>query len=70
VKSLLKKKNLVTADLTAIQNILMETGSIAYAQKAMLDFAQQAKDILAQFPQNDVNIALQRLVDFTIQRNK
>lgn len=70
VRTLLKKKNLTTADLTAIQNILMETGSIAYAQQAMLDFAQKAKDILSQFPQNDVNLALNRLVDFTIQRNK
>lgn len=70
VRAALKKKNLTTADLTAIQNILMETGSIAYAQQAMLDFAQKAKDVLGQFPQNDVNVALNRLVDFTIQRNK
>lgn len=70
VKALLKKKNLTTADLTEIQNILMETGSIAYAQQAMLGFAQDAKNILAQLPQNEENIALQRLVDFTIQRNK
>ena len=66
----LKKKNLTATDLTGIQNILKETGSIAYAQKAMLEFAQKAKDILGQFPQNDVNVALNRLVDFTIQRNK
>lgn len=70
VRAALKKKNLTATDLTGIQNILMETGSIAYAQKAMLEFAQKAKDILGQFPQNDVNLALNRLVDFTIQRNK
>ncbi len=70
VKSLLKKKNILSADLSELQKLLMQTGSIAYAQKAMLNFAQKAKDILAQFPQNDVNLALNRLVDFTIQRNK
>jgi octaprenyl-diphosphate synthase len=70
VKSLLKKKNILSADLTELQKLLMQTGSIAYAQQAMLNFAQKAKDILAQFPQSDVNEALNRLVDFTIQRNK
>jgi octaprenyl-diphosphate synthase len=67
---LLKKKNILSADLTELQKLLMQTGSIAYAQQAMLNFAQKAKDILAQFPQSDVNEALNRLVDFTIQRNK
>jgi octaprenyl-diphosphate synthase len=70
IKSLLKNKNISSADLKALQNILIDAGSIAFADAAMNEYANRAKEILNSLPGSDVNQAFQQLVDFTIQRNK
>jgi len=70
IKALLKKKNISSSDLLGLQQILMETKAVAFAQQSMIRYADQAKNVLSSFPESEVSNAFQQLVDFTIQRSK
>lgn len=43
IKALLKKKNISSSDLLGLQQILMETKAVAFAQQSMIRYADQAK---------------------------
>jgi octaprenyl-diphosphate synthase len=70
IKLLLKKKSISSSDLSGLQQILMDTRAVEFAQQAMNQYADKAKQILMGYSKCAVNTAFQQLVDFTIQRNK
>lgn len=70
IKRLLKNKNVGQKELIDLQQKLMACGSIAYATEAMQQYAKNAQDILAQFPQSDVSASMNKLIQFTIERDK
>jgi octaprenyl-diphosphate synthase len=46
------------------------TGGIAYATQRMQEFAQEAREILSQFPDSVYRTSLGNLLNYTIERNK
>jgi len=70
IKLLLKNKNVGQKELLVLQQQLMATGSIEYASQAMRQYAKEAEDILAQFPLSEVSQSMNRLIQFTIERDK
>jgi len=46
------------------------TGGIAYANQRMQEFAQEARNILSQFPDSEYRTSLGNLLNYTIERNK
>jgi geranylgeranyl pyrophosphate synthase len=70
IKLLLKNKNVGQKELLVLQQQLMATGSIEYASQAMRQYAKEAEDILAQFPVSEVSQSMNRLIQFTIERDK
>lgn len=46
------------------------SGGMEYAQKKMLQYQQEAFDILKEFPSNVYRVGLEQLVRFTTERNK
>jgi octaprenyl-diphosphate synthase len=70
IKQLLKNKNVSQKELLVLQQQLMTTGSIEYASQAMLQYAKEAENILATFPSSEVSQSMNRLIQFTIERDK
>jgi octaprenyl-diphosphate synthase len=46
------------------------TGGLAYATAKMLEFAQEARELLAQFPASNYRDSLGDLLSYTIERQK
>ncbi len=58
---------------TKVQEVIefvKSTGGIAYATQRMQDFAQEAREILNQFPDSVYRTSLGNLLHYTIERNK
>jgi len=53
-----------------IANFVIDHGGIVEAQQYLDDYRRKALSILSQFEENQANIALKRLVDYIIYRNK
>jgi octaprenyl-diphosphate synthase len=70
IKLLLKNKNVSQKELMILQQQLMSTGSIEYASQAMKHYAKEAENVLAQFPASEVSQSMNRLIQFTIERDK
>lgn len=47
-----------------------KSGGMEYAHQRMMEYQQQAFDILSQFPDNEYRQGLEQLVKFTTERNK
>ena len=47
---------------------VIETGGIEYAAKKMMEYRDDALNILLQFPESDVRKALEELVRYTTDR--
>lgn len=47
-----------------------ERGGIEYAHNRMMEYAQKAKDLLANYPESEAKTALVALVDYTVARKK
>jgi octaprenyl-diphosphate synthase len=51
-------------------DFVKSTGGIAYATQRMQEFAQEAREILLQFPDSAYRTSLGNLLNYTIERNK
>jgi octaprenyl-diphosphate synthase len=51
-------------------DFVKSTGGIAYATQRMHEFAQEAREILQQFPDSAYRTSLGNLLNYTIERNK
>src|SRR5690606_18185969 len=53
-----------------VMTIVRSSGGMKYARQNMLQYQQEAFDILTTFPDNPYKLALEQLVRFTTERNK
>jgi octaprenyl-diphosphate synthase len=51
-------------------DFVKSTGGLQYANKRMNDYAQEAKELLQQFPESSYRKSLEDLISYTIERNK
>jgi octaprenyl-diphosphate synthase len=51
-------------------DFVKSTGGLQYANKRMNDYAQEAKELLQQFPESIYRKSLEDLIGYTIERNK
>jgi octaprenyl-diphosphate synthase len=51
-------------------DFVKSTGGLQYANKRMNDYAQEAKELLQQFPESNYRKSLEDLISYTIERNK
>lgn len=56
--------------INQIIDFVRESGGLAYAEEQMLQYQQQAFDILYTFPETQSRLSLEQLVKFTTQRKK
>lgn len=67
---IIKNQNQNTKKVKEVIDFVANSGGLAYAQKAMLEYKNKALEILKQFEQNEANKALADLVVFTTERKK
>ena len=68
--NIIKKHNENKKKVKEVVDFVVANGGLDYAQKAMMDYKDKALEILAQFEQNEANLALKELVNFTVERTK
>jgi len=51
-------------------DFVKSTGGLQYANQRMNDYAQEAKELLQQFPESSYRKSLEDLISYTIERNK
>ncbi len=67
---IIKNQNQNTKKVKEVIDFVVNSGGLAYAQKAMLEYKNKALEILNHFEQNEANKALADLVVFTTERKK
>ena len=67
---IIKNQNQNTKKVKEVIDFVANSGGLAYAQKAMLEYKNKALEILSHFEQNEANKALADLVVFTTERKK
>ena len=65
---ILKNKNKESAAVQEVINIVTEKGGIQYATEKMNEFYFKAKDILNEFPKNNIRDGLENLVTYVKER--
>jgi len=58
------------AKVNEVIKFVQASGGIEYAKNAMLDYVNQAREILFRFPESAYRTSLEGLVQYTIERNK
>jgi len=67
---IIKNQNQNSKKVKEVIDFVVNSGGLAYAQKAMLEYKNKALEILTHFEQNEANKALADLVVFTTERKK
>lgn len=70
ILGIVRKKKKSAADLQAIVSFVTEKKGIEYTRKAMIGFAEEAHNLLLDFPPSDARQALLDLVAYTVIRKK
>lgn len=70
LKKIIKNKNEEAQMIKRATNLVIEHGGITYAFERMNKLAQEAKDLLNQYPEGEAKEALMGLVNYTINREK
>ena len=68
--NIVKKHNTNPKKVKELLEIVIQSGGIDYAVKKMEEFRNEALRLLHTFPQNDARDALEKLVHYTIDRDK
>ncbi|WP_341227217.1 polyprenyl synthetase family protein [uncultured Arcticibacterium sp.] len=68
--NLVKRHSNKPAKVSEVIEFVKQSGGISYTQNAMMNYMNEANDILASFPDSDYKTALIGLVRFTIERTK
>ncbi|MCO6501178.1 MAG: polyprenyl synthetase family protein [Vicingus serpentipes] len=66
----IRKHNENKKKVKEVVEFVIQNGGIEYAQQAMISYKEKAIAILNEFEQNEANIALKALVNYTIERTK
>jgi octaprenyl-diphosphate synthase len=66
----IKNENNNTEKVARVVKQVYETGGIAYAEKAMLDYKTKALELLDELPNNQYRSSLRELVVYTTERKK
>jgi len=56
--------------IAEIIKLVIENGGLEYAEKVMINYQKEALDILSDFPKNKYRDALQKLVEYVINRKR
>ncbi len=67
---LIKHKNNHPESVALIINEVKKAGGLEFARKKMIDFKDQALELLHEFPENDARQALENIIEYTICRKK
>jgi octaprenyl-diphosphate synthase len=68
--NLVKNHNENNDKVKEVIEFVRNSGGLDYATQKMLDYQQEAFDILNTFPDNEYKLGLQQLVSFTTNRKK
>jgi len=68
--NIIKKHNENKKKVKEVVDYVIKNGGLEYAQSAMMEYKDKALAILEQFEQNEANLALKELVNFTVERTK
>ncbi|MCA5003925.1 polyprenyl synthetase family protein [Sphingobacterium bovistauri] len=68
--NLVKNHNENPEKVAEVIQFVRNSGGLEYATNKMLQYQQEAFDILSEFPNNEYKTGLQELVKFTTERNK
>ncbi|MBD78821.1 MAG: polyprenyl synthetase [Crocinitomicaceae bacterium] len=70
IVNLVKNHNENSAKVAEVIEFVKQSGGIEYSIEKMNEFTNEAKSILREFPQNEANQSLEKLIDYTISRKK
>ena len=70
ILKMMRKKNKSTQMVDDIMGFVRSYGGLEYAKEVMLSYKNKALQILKNFPQNEANQSLVKLVEYTIDRKK
>ncbi|MEJ6506200.1 MAG: polyprenyl synthetase family protein [Crocinitomicaceae bacterium] len=70
LKNIIKNQNENSAKVKRATDLVIEFGGISYAYKRMNEYAQEALEILSEFPDNEAKESLKGLVKYTMNREK
>ena len=65
---IIKNKNTQTQQVKRVAEIVTKSGGIQYATDKMMEFYNKSKEILYQFPSDEIRNGLENLVNFVIDR--
>ncbi|MFZ5552960.1 MAG: polyprenyl synthetase family protein [Bacteroidota bacterium] len=68
--NIVKNENENPKKVKEVVDFVIQSGGVQYAHKIMLDYKQKALEILHTFPETDARISLEKLVEFTVNREK
>lgn len=66
----IKRHNEVPEKVAEVIDFVRKSGGLQYAEEAMLNYRQQAFDVLRGFPESDIRTSLEQLVFFVTERKK
>lgn len=70
IVNLVKNHNENSKKVAEVIEFVKESGGIEYSIEKMNEYTEEAKNILAELPQNEANQSLKKLIDYTITRKK
>ena len=65
---IIKRKNQDTKSVQLLINQVQESGGIDYSRNKMMEYKNQAIELLHEFPDNEARQALEQIIEFTISR--
>ncbi len=70
IKNILKQKNKSKQDVQFVIDLVVKNGGIAYAEKTMQEYINNAYSILETFEDSEAKIVMKDLINYTIERKK
>ncbi len=70
ILNIIRKESHKPKKVAEVIAFVKETGGLAYAEKVMISYQQQAEQLLDQFPEGDSRESLRQLIGFVISRKK
>ena len=70
IKRIIKSNKQDNKKVQEVIQFVKENGGIEYAESVMLEYYNESKEILSQFPDSEFKTSLGQLVQFTIERSK
>ena len=68
--NIVKRHNTNNAKVGWLKNEIANSGGIVYATEKMIEYKSRALKLLKELPENESRLALEKIIDFTIDRKK